>query len=347
MLIYGGIKQYHRPLRNHTIDLHPPNSHPPWQSLETPQVRDLAWSCLGAPLFTPQLGGFSTLNLGAYHSNLLAWLRSLDAQPEALIRHLDAGPHSRLGLYFENLLQFLLTEGFNSGALPYKLIGHNLAIREQGTTLGEIDFLLKDRDDAVLHLETAVKFYLLRETNSHKASHWSNWIGPNGKDRLDIKLAHLLEHQLQRSKHPATIHLLSSQGIHANQMTPVHWLRGILFYPLDNELNFKKQAFYPGLASSPEHSHSGHERGFWLHQRNISRLEKTPVKRWYILERAHWLGGHHLHSKALNFNQLQLTLDKRCRDQNHIEKAIMLEPVTETDKPFARVMLVSDSWPQE
>jgi hypothetical protein len=60
----------------------------------------------------------------------------------------------RLGLYYEALWQFALRQ-----APGIELLAANLAIRDGGHTLGELDMLLRDRD-GVHHLELAIKLYL-------------------------------------------------------------------------------------------------------------------------------------------------------------------------------------------
>lgn len=60
-----------------------------------------------------------------------------------------------------------------------------------------IGFLAKNRKtEHYEHWEVAVKFYLL---------HQGCWYGPNAEDRLDIKLDHMLNHQLPLSQHPLFI----------------------------------------------------------------------------------------------------------------------------------------------
>jgi hypothetical protein len=59
-----------------------------------------------------------------------------------------------------------------------------------------LDFLVKDRiSQQVSHIELAVKLFLCEELHdeSEDAAHW---IGPEGVDRLDLKLQKLREHQI-------------------------------------------------------------------------------------------------------------------------------------------------------
>lgn len=304
-------------------------------------MRDLAWSCLGAPLFNTRLDQFDVLNPCEDHRATTAWLKALDSRPQSLIEHLECSKHSRLGLYFEDLLQFLWTEGFQDGATPYQSLNHNLAIHQNGTTLGEMDFLLSNNCGLFWHLETAVKFYLLQDNIPQQACHWCHWLGPNARDRLDIKLGHLTGQQLSRSSHPAATEVLRLQGISSETITPVHWLRGIFFYPLQNWLNADN------ATGTPKHANNNHEQGFWLRSAGLAQLEQAPVTHWYKLPRKRWLAGmahDNSASDALEFKELQGELQEHFYHQD-TSTPIMLEPVNREGRQFARVMIVRDSWP--
>ncbi|WGL16163.1 DUF1853 family protein [Microbulbifer bruguierae] len=100
-----------------------------------------------------------------------------------LLHFVQQSSSHRLGVYFENLWAF----AFNHHP-DYQLLARNLPIRSADKTLGELDFVVRHLPDQQLeHWEVAVKFYLQVE---------SLWVGPGIKDRLDIKLAHMRDHQL-------------------------------------------------------------------------------------------------------------------------------------------------------
>ncbi|MFA0447905.1 DUF1853 family protein [Vibrio breoganii] len=67
-----------------------------------------------------------------------------------------------------------------------------LQLSDNGRTIGELDFILHNHQhDRFEHWEVAIKFYLL---------HGDKWYGPNAIDRLDKKLKHMLERQLQHTQ---------------------------------------------------------------------------------------------------------------------------------------------------
>ena len=95
----------------------------------------------------------------------------------------------RLGHKMEHLFKNCL-----QGQLTYELIAHNVAVKRDNRTLGEIDFLLKNkRDGRILHLELTYKFYLIDTTLGEPMY---QLIGPNRKDTFYSKLEKLRNTQL-------------------------------------------------------------------------------------------------------------------------------------------------------
>ncbi len=87
----------------------------------------------------------------------------------------------RLGHKMEHIFKNCL-----EGQVHFKLIAHNVAVKRDKRTIGEIDFLLKDgRDGSVLHLELTYKFYLI-DPEFDDPIH--QLIGPNRTDTFYSKL---------------------------------------------------------------------------------------------------------------------------------------------------------------
>ncbi len=199
-------------------------------NLTQPQVRDLAWACLGPPLLRLEAlqpgGGVTDVRLPLTAARA-AWLHELDRQPQPLIDWLEAQQGTRLGLYFERLWHFFLTHDSET-----ELLAHNLPVRSGGQTLGEFDCLYYCRArEQPVHLELAVKFYLgwRRTTTGAEQSSAAEWLGPNPVDRLDLKLQRLLQHQSRLSLDPVGRGLLASRGL-AQPLREIA-LRGSLFQP--------------------------------------------------------------------------------------------------------------------
>lgn len=77
----------------------------------------------------------------------------------------------------------------------FEMIAENLQIISNKTTLGEIDFLIKDLDnDQLIHVELACKFYLYDPKRTGTVL--SHWVGPNQNDFLDKKVEKLKSKQM-------------------------------------------------------------------------------------------------------------------------------------------------------
>lgn len=135
----------------------------------------------------------------------------------------------RLGIYFENLWDFVFQHHPD-----YELIRRNLPIRIDGKTLGELDFVVRHiPDNSVEHWEVAVKFYL---------QVGDLWVGPGLRDRLDIKLARMRDHQLPFVQAQVVKEELSHLGIHLDRQWAL--MPGRLFSPLTNNTSFPADNFW-------------------------------------------------------------------------------------------------------
>ena len=186
----------------------------------TQAVRDLAWTC-----FSPEL--LHSRQLAADGQNIAdcgltltparaRWLAALDGDPRVLLEFLAKKPVKRLGIYSEQLWHFFLEQDPD-----VTLVAHNLAVRDQGRTLGEFDVIYWCHHRRChIHLELAVKFYLgwRQHTRHEVASQWREWLGPSSSDRLDLKLDQLLQRQIRLRQHPVSRPPLSALGL--AQLTP-------------------------------------------------------------------------------------------------------------------------------
>lgn len=197
-------------------------------------------------------------------STLAQW----DRYPERGPAVLTETPHYRLGLYFEQLYECLMTD-----ILAWTVVARNLPIRANGITLGELDFVVHNPHSGHNeHHEVAVKFYLgymARDSTDIR------WYGPNARDRLDLKSERMLRMQSQRCQLPETHTALSAAGISIPSINRI-FMPGYLFYPFDNEL------------PSPATADAGHLRGRWLYLQQARKLGN--LDECVILRKPHWLG---------------------------------------------------------
>lgn len=240
--------------------------------LRHPAVRDLAWTLLSPPLLASVDGERPRHPLRASAwavrpKRLESWLHDLDRQPQTLLDRLPAARGNRLGRYYEQLWQFAL-----DAAPDVRLLTANLAIREHGHTLGELDLLVED-DEGLQHIELAVKFYLgPSQTDGLQAA---NWLGPGRLDRLDLKLERLLQHQLRLTRLPQAREPL--QRLSTRPATASLWLGGYLFYP------------WPEGCASPAGSGDSQLRGEWLRRSDWPAWLARHPGCWQPLPRMNWL----------------------------------------------------------
>lgn len=237
-------------------------------------VRDLAWCCSSAPLLAdlPSLVNTPGQQISLWPTEAMldtGWLAELDRNPHALLTELAQLKSTRLGIYYETLWRF-----YWQHHPRYRLLAHNLQVTEQGQTLGAFDFIVQE-DDTLWHIETAVKFYL--GVPVHPAGEWAHWIGPNCNDRLDIKMARLLDHQLPLRFSDASQAVLRALTPHDPHWRSALCLQGYFFYPAHHTL------------SAPHNAHPHHQRGRWWYLKDFLREEATHY--WMILPRHLWLSA--------------------------------------------------------
>ncbi|KAB5627189.1 DUF1853 family protein [Pseudomonas putida] len=299
------------------------------RQLRHPAVRDLAWTLLSPPLLgeppCPQRHPLAASGWADDPGRLRDWLLALDHDAQPLQTWLARLTSRRLGLYYESLWQFALQQ-----APGVELLASNLAIRQGGQTLGELDILLRDRTGDH-HLELAIKLYLgPDQADAHDPA---QWLGPGCHDRLGSKLAHLVAHQLPISARAESREVLNQ--LQVGDVQSHLWLGGYLFHP------------WPGQLASPFGANPAHLRGRWLHRREWAQYASAhPTALWQPLQRHAWLAPARVEAGdrwgAAGFAAWLWRLEEGAAAQ----LLVRLEEDGEGAWQEAeRVFLVSDSWP--
>lgn len=171
----------------------------PWQIYRTHEVRQLAFA-IASPNVVQNFPVEVEINRSIqfladqdwynFYQNYSHRLYALDQNPTELLEFLAKIKSTRLGIRFEALLWFWLQDPQNP---DYELLGHSIQIFEGRKTLGEIDFLLQNKQNKMIeHWEVCLKYYLAQEH-----MHIGGWIGLNPEDTLAHKLSYLANKQFQ------------------------------------------------------------------------------------------------------------------------------------------------------
>lgn len=195
----------------------------------------------------------SDLTWRQHFQNYLPRLQQLDESPEPLLLFMSRLKSTRLGLRFENLLWFWLQEDqYHS----YQLLGHSIQKIEGAKTLGELDFLVLNKEtQQIEHWEVALKYYL-----GEGQLNLEQWIGLNREDTLSTKLYHFTNKQFQ-----------FSEALDFNIQQRFTVLKGQLYLPL----NLAQEQ------SIPDWINSNRRLGYWG--------TTIPDSKFYRLERHEWL----------------------------------------------------------
>ena len=263
-------------------------------TLQDPAVRDLAWA-IGSPVLIDA-------SYPAYLNRVVddawcntqlqrntAWLAGLDKEPQPLHQFIVARPTRRLGLYFETLIAFWLTHMPDT-----QIIATNLQVQNDQRTLGEYDFLFRNASGEACHWEAAIKFYLQVEASPEQHS----FIGPGTRDRLDLKLGRIFEHQLRLGLTPAGSNAIP-QGVKLDKTQA--FIKGYLFY---HEATITKFAI-AGVSAT-------HLSGWWIRHSCEAVPQTASDSCWIIPPRLHWLAPGRLPADAavMTYSQLNSLLDQ-------------------------------------
>lgn len=302
-------------------------------TLQDPAVRDLAW-VIGSP-------GLLAAEYPAYQNQVVsdawcnaqlqagaAWLAELDLAPQPLHDFIAARPTRRLGHYFESLVQFWLLQ------MPdIHIIATNLQVKDnKQRTLGEYDFLFRDASAALCHWETAVKFYLQREPLPEPHA----FIGPGTRDRLDLKLERVFQHQLLLGHTPAGQQALPS-GMQLD--TTRAFIKGYLFYHLSSARHL------PVVGVS-----IAHLSGWWIHHSLEQVPQASAASRWIMLPRLRWLAPARVAAETAVMTLAQLNVMLHGHFSLSKDALLVFEvkrTATGEWQEISRGFVVCESWPNE
>jgi hypothetical protein len=128
-----------------------------------------------------------------------------------------------------------LFESYVNESNRYELLAKNIQIIEDKITVGELDFILRDKvTDKKLHVELVYKFYLFVKAEDEISS----WIGPNKNDSLLLKLDKLRLKQFPLLNRSITTSTINKLGINTEGMEQQICFLGNLFLPYEMSNEF-------------------------------------------------------------------------------------------------------------
>lgn len=224
-----------------------------WLNFNQTAVRDLAFALASPPLlgqWPTELTPHRTINLPNHHfwqshfQRYLPRLRALDNDPTELNQTLAALSSSRLGIRFEALLSFWLND--HSGHWhDYELLAKNIQLKDEKRTIGEVDFIIKNKiTGEIEHWELSLKFYL-----GEGVLRAYEWRGLNDRDTFGRKIRHTVQKQFNIDQ----IHLPELGELTIDKRIAI--FKGRLFYP-DHVADSAKASLTTWL-------HSEHLQGTW------------------------------------------------------------------------------------
>ena len=307
-------------------------------TLREPAVRDLAWMLLSANLLRaqPPVGVLaSPFDSRQEADATVDWLRALDADPADLHRDLTATRITRLGRYAERLLGWFLQHGPAA-----RLVAAGVPLRRAGVTLGECDFLVQTQQGARLHWELAVKCYLHAgesgaQAATHPAARLADYVGPNLKDRFDLKLAHVLNHQLPLSAREE----FASVG-YAGPWTPQMFIKGWLFYRAGE------------MPADPVELDPSHGRGWWVTRSEWPDFAAAHGQMWRVLPRLEWLaprrhGKGEAEAAGFAFVDQQMLAEQTSNQHGPTMVAAFTGDSAGNLTELSRGFIVPDDWPEQ
>lgn len=297
-------------------------------------MRDLAWACFSPSLLhigqvAGDAAGISACALQITAERRL-WLEGLDRDATALTKHLALRPTHRLGIYYEQLWHFFLQQD------PYtELIAHNLPVHQQGTTLGEFDCIYYClQRECHVHLELAVKYFLgIRRTSTSAAeASCQDWVGPDNRDRLDLKLNQLLQRQILLSQTPAAKQTLCNLGV--GELTREVALKGYLFQP-----DSTAPPPPPGYNHDCKLSH-------WVVCDQIeSHCAALNAKAYLILPKMRWLCAARCGNPADALTRLELQ-SRAAQHFRHDHYPLLIAALDQYGSESSRFFVTPEHWPE-
>ena len=149
-----------------------------------------------------------------------------------MVNPIDLPSNLRLGHQMEVVFKHLITS-----SSTHQLLLHNLLIEEGKIRIGELDFILKERNsNRYIHVELAYKFYIINPEISEPIY---RLMGPNRRDMFYTKLDKLKEKQLPLLHHDSLLPYWETHNINPTEMEQQCCFKAQLFEPFDQRTSIR------------------------------------------------------------------------------------------------------------
>ena len=191
----------------------------------------------------------------------------------------------RLGHQMEHVFKQLIKHDNT-----YEIIIHNLPIRANKHTLGEIDFILKNlKNKKLIHIELTYKFYII---NPEISGLIHRLMGPNKKDMFFSKMEKIKNQQFKLLHSPEGIEAIAQRNIDSKQIAHQTCFKAQLFKPYKHNKNHIRPLNSDCLV------------GFWLYYNDFNTSE-FKNHQFHIPSKSEWVIKAHKNLAWMsNFNAL-------------------------------------------
>lgn len=198
-----------------------------------------------------------------------------------------------LGKRAEYFFQFCIEQSSN-----YELVVANLQIQDGKKTLGELDYIIREKKTRQLyHIELVYKFYCYdasiqqtsKSLNPDIATELSKYVGPNKRDNFVYKLDKLKNHQLPLLYHDCTLEQLDPYQLDIDS--------------IKQQVCFLAHVFIPPQLWKQEFPHINRKciAGYYLDNYAFAKAESPH--HYYLPEKYAWKMKPHRYGDALTHSE--------------------------------------------
>ncbi|AZQ44265.1 DUF1853 family protein [Nonlabens ponticola] len=209
-----------------------------------------------------------------------------------------------LGKRAEYFFKFCIEQSAN-----YELLAANTQIFKNKTTIGELDYIIREEaTQQVLHVELVYKFYIVEDGHQRTSKflsadqnlHLSRYIGPNRRDSFIKKFDHLQSRQLPLLYKPETATFLEEQQIDVGAVQQQVCFLAHVFIPRQNWQDDSKYINKRCIV------------GYYMDELAFAKAETSNT--YYLPEKHAWkMQPHELESSYTHAQSLPIAIDSLQR----------------------------------